>query len=164
MKDAIRPSGKVEVQVIKKDGTVINHSGHNTIHAELKTEMAQSMFSAQGNFGIANSLFDDDTFTTTIPDNESGIIIKDTNDVQYQMATTGTDLSSDTSFTVRGEVRNDSSASITIAEAYLGHDTASENFGVQYSTYDFDVDGSGDQAVADGDQLNITWQITIDDS
>ena len=163
MKDSIRPSGKVEVQVIKKDGTVIDHSGHNTIHAELKTEMAQSMFSAQGNFGIANTLFDDATFTTTIPDNESGIIIKDTGGEQYQMSTTMTATAAK-SFTVKGEVRNDSGSSITISDAYLGHDTATENFGVQYSTYDFSVDGGGDQAVADGDQLNITWQITIADS
>ena len=162
MKDSIRPSGNVEFQVIKKDGTVIDHSGHNTIHAELKTEMAQSMFSAQGNFGIANTLFDDATFTTTIPDNESGIIIKDTGGEQYQMSTTMTATAAK-SFTVKGEVRNDSGSSITISDAYLGHDTATENFGVQYSTYDFS-DNGGDQAVADGDQLNITWTITIADS
>ena len=162
MKDSIAPSGRVEIQVIKKDGTVIDKSGHNEIHAELKREMAESMFSAQGNFGIQGpAVFDDATFTTTIPNGESGIIIKDTGGELYQMATTMT-ASPATSFTVKGEVRNDG-ASKTISDAYLGHDTATEDFGVQYSTYDFS-DNGGDQAVADGDQLNITWTITIADS
>jgi len=162
MKDSLRPSGRVEIEVIKKDGTVINHGSQNTIDDGLMEEMAKSMFQAEGNFNINYNLFTDATFTTTIPDDKSGIIIKDTGGEKYQMATTmpGTAAKS---FQVKGEVRNNSNSTITISDAYLGHDTNSESFGVDYASYDFSVQGSGDQAVADGDQLNITWSISIDD-
>ena len=161
MKDSICPSGWVEIEVIKKDGTVIKRGGKNEIHDQLKEEMAKSMFQTEGNFNINFNLFDIATFTTSIPNDKSGIIIKDTGGEKYQMATTmpGTAAKS---FQVKGEVRNASGSTITISDAYLGHDTSSEAFGVQYSSYDFSANG-GDQAVTDGQQLNITWSISIAD-
>ena len=155
MKDNIKPVGYVEIEIIKADGTK-HQEGFNTINSAIKNKIAASLRSAQTNFGVMESAFDNDDFSSP-PTNESGIYIEDTGSNKYQMKTT---LHSNAakSFVMKGTAR--ASQSYTIDKAYLGNQYSSGNFVTEYSVYDFNPNIS----LADGDQLNVTWTLTIADN
>ena len=159
MEDRITPSGHVKIEIIRASGIkLIDQEGPNTIHLDLKHKMASACVVATTAFGVMNSAFDNDDFST--PTNgESGIYITDTSAVKYQMVTS-LDASSAYSFTCKGVAR--ASQSYTIDTANLGHgySTGNGDFDVQFSSYDF----SPNITLADGDQLNVTWQVTIANS
>mgnify|MGYP001311661697 CR=1 FL=1 len=155
MKENIKPVGYVEIEIIKADGSK-HQEGFNTISSGIKNKVADSLRAASTNFGLLESAFDNDDFSSP-PTNESGIYIEDTGSSKYQMKTT-LQSSSDLSFVIKGVAR--ASQSYTIDKAYLGNQYSSGNFTYEYSVYDFNPNVS----LSDGDQLNVTWTITIADN
>ena len=155
MKDNIKPVGYVEIEIIKADGSK-HQEGHNTISSEIKNKIAASLRSAQTNFGVMESAFDNDDFSSP-PTGESGIYILDNSSNKFQMKTT-LYSSADLSFVIKGTAR--ASQAYTIDKAYLGNEYSSGNFVTEYSEYDFNPNIS----LSDGDQLNVTWTITIADN
>ena len=166
MRDKITPQGTVEYEVIKADGTVSKNGGGNAISSELKNTMASSLRAATDTYGMqVGDFLTDDSFNSSIPNTKNGIIIKDNQGTKYQMTCTALDMTSDYKIKVKGVARNNTGSTIVITDAYMGHDTSSSQFNIQYSSFDFSVAGdpADDVDVADGDQLNITWEITIAD-
>jgi hypothetical protein len=155
MQENIKPVGYVEIEIIKADGSK-HQEGFNTISTAIKNKIASSLRTAQTNFGLLESAFDNDDFSTP-PTNESGIYIQDTGSNKYQMKTT-LHSNADLSFVMKGTAR--ASQSYTIDKAYLGNQYSSGSFTTEYSVYDFNPNIS----LADGDQLNVTWTITIADN
>ena len=157
--DTIGTSGHVTIEIIKPDNKIENQDGPNTISSELKNQIAHALAVNISNFGVMESAFDNDDFSSA-PTGESGIYIEDSNNNLYQMKTT-LESSTSTSMTLKGQAR--ASQSYTITDAFLGNSYQSgspDNFVTEYSAYDFNPDIS----LADGDQLNVTWVITISDS
>ena len=161
MEDRVIPSGQVKIEVIKASGQkTVGLEGPNTVHNDVKHEMASACVLATGAFGVIESAFDNDTFTT--PSNgESGIIIRDNSSpaVLYEMQTSLIDDNA-TDFTVKGIAR--ASTNYTIVSAILGHgwSTGGTDFDVRFSDHTF----ASTISLVDGDQLNVTWKITIANS
>ena len=161
MEDRITPLGEVKIEVIKANGQkTVELEGPNTVHLDVKHAMASACVLATGAFGVMESAFDNDTFTT--PTNgESGIIIRDNASpaVLYEMESTLLD-SNATDFTVKGVAR--ASQNYTIVSAILGHgwSTGGTDFDVRFSDHTF----ASNISLVDGDQLNVTWKITIANS
>lgn len=157
MKENIKPVGYVEIEIIRADGSK-HQEGYNTISSYIKNKVADSLRTASTNFGLLESAFDNDDFSSP-PTSESGIYIEDTGSNKYQMKTT-LQSSSDLSFVMKGVAR--ASQSYTIDKAYLGNEYSgsSGTFTWEYSVYDFNPNVS----LSDGDQLNVTWTITIADN
>jgi hypothetical protein len=161
MEDRIIPSGEVKIEVIKASGRkIVDMEGPNTVHLDVKHEMANACVLATAAFGVMESAFDNDTFTTPTS-GDSGIIIRDNagTPVLYEMESTLLD-SNAYDFTVKGVAR--ASQSYTIVSAILGHgwSTSSTDFDVRFSDHTF----ASTIDLVDGDQLNVTWKITIANS
>jgi len=161
MEDRIIPSGQVKIEVIKASGQkTVELEGPNEIHLDVKHKMASACVLATGAFGVMESAFDNDTFTTPTS-GESGIIIRDNSSpvVLFEMKTTLLD-DNDYDFTVKGVAK--ASQNYTIVSAILGHgwSTGSTDFDVRFSDHTF----GSTISLVDGDQLNVTWKITIANS
>ena len=161
MEDRITPSGQVRIEVIKASGKkTVELEGPNTIHNDVKHEMASSLVQATNAFGVMESAFDNDTFTS-VTASQSGIVIRDNASPAnlYEMQCTLLD-SNNYDFTVKGIAR--ASQSYTIVSAILGHgwSTGNSDFDVRFSDHTFATSIS----LVDGDQLNVTWKITIANS
>ena len=159
MKDTITPKGHVQIEIIRADGShKKEQEGPNAISSELTQKLAFTLQGANSAYGVMTSAFDNDDFSTP-PNNESGIIIVDTSSNRYQTKTT-LDATTQTSFTIKGVVR--ASQSYTIDKALMGHDWSTQvnDYDVKFSEYDF----SPNISLSDGDQLNVTWVITIANS
>lgn len=159
MKDTVIPSGKVHIEIIRANGFIENIEEPNTIHQNIRDKLAASLASGTSDMScIASPTFDNDNFTS--PTNgQSGIYVVATNASKYEMVSTKTNSGVKT-FTIKGVLRAE--ASYTIASAVLGHvySTSSNAFTVVTSTKTF----SGNISLVDGDQLTITWVITIADN
>ena len=158
MKDTIIPKGHVQIEIIRADGSHNEQEGSNAISSELTGKLALTVQGPCSAYGVMESAFDNDDFSTP-PANESGIILVDTSSNRYQAKST-LDATTAYSFTVKGVVR--AAASYTIDKALLGHgwSTNVNDYDVKFSEYDF----SPNISLSDGDQLNVTWVITIANS
>ena len=159
MKDKVIPSGKVHIEIIRANGSIENMEEPNAINQAIRNKLAATLASATtGVSCIADPIFDNNNFTT--PTNgQSGIYVVHTNGTKYEMASTRS-ASGTKTFTITGVLRAE--ASYTIASAVLGnvYSTSSNAFTTITSTKSF----SGNISLVDGDQLTVTWVITIADS
>ena len=157
--ESIFPKGTVKWEIIKANGTATVHEpDDNTIHADIKNSLGASMIAQQSNFGCMNSPFLDDDFTEATSGN-SGLVMKDDDPLFYGMETS-LESTGGLTFTLKGILRSEDD--YTITDGYLGHswNTGTNDFDVAFSSYNF----SPDVVLEDGDQLNVTWEITIADS
>ena len=159
MKDTITPSGKVQIEILRANGSIEIMDEPNAIHQNIRDKLAASLAAGTSAMScIASPAFDNDNFPT--PTNgQSGIYVVHTNGSKYEMVSTKTNSGAKT-FTIKGVLRAE--ASYTIASGVLGHaySTSSGAFTTVTSTKTF----SGNISLVDGDQLTVTWVITIADS
>ena len=159
MKDTVIPSGKVHIEIIRANGLIENIEEPNAINQAIRNKLAATLAAATtGVSCIADPKFDNDNFTS--PTNgQSGIYVVATNASKYEMVSTRSSSGTKT-FTIQGVLRSE--ASYTIASAVLGnvYSTSSGAFTTITSTKSF----SGNISLVDGDQLTVTWVITIADS
>lgn len=156
--EILRPSGTVKWQIIRRDGNIDYSSPEkNLISAELKNKLADTLHQSTANFGVMTSPFANNDFS--IPTNgDSGIVIATVGpSLKFEMLTT-LKTTSALSFTIEGLVRAE--ASYEVDYAMLGFDWYNLSFNTDYSSYDF----SPNLDLVNGDQLNITWQITMSDN
>jgi len=157
MIDKIPIAGVVAVTIKKPDGTII-HVGdrQNTINLELKKKCTQGMNGAQTNFGIQESAFSNDTFTSPTVGSSGIVIYAGTS--YYEMATISVNNSSGVGFTIISRIR--ASTSYTITKAYLGNswNSTSNKFDNDYSDVTTNI------SLSNGYQLDLTWTVRIADA
>ena len=167
MKERATVQGIVDVVITRANGKQEFYSGQNTVESAVKNAVASSLNAAHsGGYGVLNSAFDgSDTGFSSIGsgvDGQSGIIVKTTASDYYEAETVAAS-SGNTGKVVKVVGTIKANASKTIDIAYLGHgqDSGSDvTYGVLVSTHDF----SSNIALTDGDQLDITWTVTIADN
>ena len=154
--DKVAIGGKIKLTVEKADGTIIELGERkNDIDNSLKAKIAV-VLRAGGEFGISQkTLFGSDAFTTPPTDDESGIVVH-TSSTKYECLTTKESASTAYKYKYKGLVRAETS--YTITGAILGYDWNSTAFVTTHATHAFS------QALVDGDQLTITWEITLADA
>jgi len=149
VKDKLGMSGEVQVSIRKGKKQTIK----NSIDSALKTNIASSLQSAQGYF-IGGSNFSTDNFATPTTD-ENGIVVHTSAPTYFETKTTSVTVNtSANTIVVISSTRADGS-SYSLTGAKLGHDYTSNAFERGYATTTFT------QAVADGQQLDLTWTITL---
>ncbi len=149
MIDKIGMSGELEVSVRKGKKQKVK----NTISSELKNVMASSLQSAQ-TFGCGGSLFDNDNFASPTS-SENGIAVYISGPTYYQTKMTSVTASTGANtVTFVSSTRADGS-SYTFTGAKVGHGYGSSDFDYLYASTTFT------QAVADGQQLDLSWVITL---
>ena len=157
--ERVQPSGRVAVEIIRANGSTEHLEGSNAIAQALRNKLAATLQAGTtGTSCVAQPTFDSNAFQS--PTNgQSGIYILLTNNTKYEMLTTKT-VSGAKTFTVTGVLRAE--AGYTIASAVLGnaYSTSSSAFATVTSTHTF----SSNIVLVDGDQLTVTWVITIADS
>ncbi|MDP6586456.1 MAG: hypothetical protein QF535_17515 [Anaerolineales bacterium] len=162
MEDKAIVKGVVDVVITRADGSTEYYSGTNTVNSAIKNAMASGLASAvTGGFGVLSNPFDgSDTGFAAVTTGEDGIIVQ-TTETDYYQASTAAAASGNTGTTMKvvGTVKADASKTIDIA--YLGHGaTGSAGYDYLVSVHDF----GSNIALTDGDQLDITWTITIADN
>lgn len=141
-------SGEVTVSIRKGNKQKIV----NSINSEIKNTVASSLRSAQSYF-VGGSLFGTDNFATPTS-GENGIVVH-TSSTTYEtkMTSVSVNLSSNT-LTLVSSTRADGS-SFSLTGAKCGHDYGSDAFATDYASTTFS------QSVADGQQLDLSWVITL---
>ena len=163
MKDQVGLKGEVGFVITKADGTTQEVGNYkNTISTELKTAIATSLQIAQ-EFGALNGATGDAENFIAATENQAGIVALDTAGNYWTAYTRGAS-SGNTAATLKLDGTIKANSSKTIASFKMGHgagvDVASTgSFSVDYATND-----PSDIALVDGDQLDITWTITLADN
>ena len=159
MKDIVTPSGIVNVEIFRANGSVETISEPNAINQSIRNKLATALqATTTGVSPLASPTFDSSAFQS--PTNgQSGIYVATTGGTKYEMLTS-LDTSGSLTFTTKGILRAE--ASYTIASAKLGNNyqTSGGEFQTIVSTKTF----SGNISLVDGDQLTVTWQLTIADN
>ena len=155
MIDKIPIAGVVAVTIKKPDGTIV-HVGEkqNTINLELKKKCVHGMNGVTTNFGIQESAFDDDAFTSPTVGGSGIVIYAGTS--YYEMDTIDVDdVSSGVGFTIVSRIR--ASTNYTITKAYLGNswDDTTNKFDNDYSDVTTNI------SLSNGYQLDLTWTLRI---
>ena len=148
MIDKIGMSGELEVSVRKGKKKKVK----NTISSELKNVMASSLQTAQ-TFGAGSSQFGTDNFASPTA-GENGIIVEQSSTYYETKMTSVTANTGANKVTFVSRTRADGS-SYTFTSAKVGHGYGSNDFDYLYASTTFS------QAVADGQQLDLTWVITL---
>lgn len=148
MNDNINMSGALKVSIHKGKKQEVK----NAISTELKNVMASAMQSAQ-TFGIGGSLFGTDNFATPTSQ-ENGIVVHDSsNYYETKMTSVTANTGANTVVLVSSTKADGSSFSLTGAKC--GHGYGSSDFDFLFASTTFS------QAVNDGQQLDLTWTLTI---
>ena len=164
MKDKTKLVGLVDVVVKRATGEIETMSGKNTIETEIKNAIAAGINAqVSGGYGVLISAFDGSSSGFAAPTvGESGMIVRTTAGDYYQCATVAASSgNTGTTMKVVGTVKANTSK--TIDYAYIGHHaeaTNSADFAYNVANHSF----SSNIALDDGDQLDITWTLTIADS
>lgn len=141
-------SGEVTVSIRKGNKQKIT----NSINGELKSEIASSLRNARS-FFVGGSLFSTDNFATPTS-GENGIVVHTSSTtLETKMTSVSVNTSSNTITLVSSTKADGSSYSLTGAKC--GHDYSSDAFATDYASTTFS------QSVADGQQLDLTWVITL---
>jgi hypothetical protein len=149
MIDKLGLSGEVQVSIRKGKKQKIK----NSIDTALRYQIASSL-QAGKDFFIGGSNFGTDNFATPTSA-ENGIVVHTSTPTYYETKTTSATASiSANTVVVVSSTRADGS-SYAFTGAKLGHDYSSNGFNIGYATTTFS------QAVADGQQLDLTWTITL---
>ncbi len=148
MIDNIGIKGELEIEVRKGKKQKVK----NAISTELKNVMASALQSAQ-TFGVGGSLFGTDNFATPTSQ-ENGIVVHTSSAYHETKMTSVTgNTGANTVVLVSSTKANGSSYSFTGAKC--GHGYGSDDFDYLIASTTFT------QAVNDGQQLDLTWTITI---
>tara|TARA_R100001443_G_C3308921_1_gene167222 strand:+ start:85 stop:534 length:450 start_codon:yes stop_codon:yes gene_type:complete len=146
--DNIGIKGELEIEVRKGKKQKVK----NAISTELKNVMASALQSAQ-TFGVGGSLFGTDNFATPTSQ-ENGIVVHTSSAYHETKMTSVTgNTGANTVVLVSSTKANGSSYSFTGAKC--GHGYGSDDFDYLIASTTFT------QAVNDGQQLDLTWTITI---
>ena len=149
MKDTINMSGELQLAVIKGKKQKVT----NSISSELKNVMASAMQSAQ-TFSLNGSKFSTDNFASPTA-GENGIVVFDSGSNYYETKMTSvTGNTSANTVTLVSSTRANGT-SYTFTGAKCGHGYSSGDFDYLMASTTFS------QAVNDGQQLDLTWTITI---
>lgn len=149
MIDKINMSGELSIAIRKGKKQKVK----NAISSELKNVMASALQSAQ-TFGIGGSLFSTDEFATPTSQ-ENGIVVFDSGSNYYETKMTSvTGNTSANTITLVSSTRANGS-SYTFTGAKCGHGYGSGDFDYLMASTTFS------QAVNDGQQLDLTWTLTI---
>ena len=115
--------------------------------------MASSLQSAQ-TFGSGGSQFATDNFDTP-SSGQNGIIVHNSSPTYYETKMTSVTANTSTNKVTFVSSTRASGSSYTFTGAKVGHGYGSNDFDYLYASTTFT------QAVADGQQLDLTWNITI---
>ena len=150
MNNKLGMSGQVTVTVDKGKN---KQTVKNAISSEFKNVIASSLQGAQ-DFKMNVNKFENDNFTAPT-NNENGIMVSVSGPSWYETKTTGVSISNqNNTLTVTSSTRADG-ASYTFTGAKIGHGYGSNDFDYTFATTSFS------QAVNDGQQLDLTWVITL---
>lgn len=141
-------SGEVTVSVRKGKKQKIT----NSISSEVKNVIASSLQSAQSYF-VGGSNFGTDNFATPTA-GENGIVVHSSTTYYETKSTSTTANVSSNTLTFISSTKADGS-SFTLTGAKCGHDYNTSGFAIDFASTTFS------QAVADGQQLDLTWVITL---
>ena len=99
--ETLRPTGTVKWKIIRRDGNIFfSPPEKNTINAELKNKLADTLYLATSNFGLMNSHFTEIDLSGPPTDGDSGIILVTTGpSLKFEMDMS-LDSSSSLTFTV----------------------------------------------------------------
>ena len=148
MIDNIGIKGELEIEVRKGKKQKVK----NAISTELKNVMASALQSAQ-TFGIGGSLFSTDNFATPTSQ-ENGIVVH-TSSAYHETKMTSVTGNTGANTVVLVSSTKANGSSYTFTGAKCGHGYGSDDFDYLVASTTFT------QAVNDGQQLDLTWTITI---
>jgi len=156
MKDKVPIAGKVKIEITRANGTTEHKPEHsNDIENALKAKITDSL-QAAATFGISQATLSDGSYFVAPTNNESGIVVH-TATTNYQTLCTQT-TSGLTAYQCQyvGIIRASDQKVLTGAK--LGYKWATSAFTTLHATDTFS------ETLEDGDQLTITWTITLDDA
>ena len=149
MIDKMEMSGELEVSIRKGKKQKVK----NAVSAEIHTVIADSLQQAKG-FFMGGSLFGTDNFATPT-DDENGMVVHTSSPTYYETKMTSvTGNTSPNTLVFVSSTRADGS-SYTFTGAKVGHGFDSSDFDYLLASTTFS------QAVAAGQQLDLTWTITF---
>lgn len=149
MIDNIGIKGELQIEIRKGEKQKVK----NAISSELKNVMASALQSAQ-TFGIGGSLFSTDNFASPTSQ-ENGIVVFDSGSNYYETKMTSvTGNTGSNTVTLVSSTRANGS-NYTFTGAKCGHGYGSGDFDYLFASTTFT------QAVNDGQQLDLTWTLTI---
>jgi hypothetical protein len=156
MKDKVPISGRVKVEITRADGTVDHIPEHsNDIENSLKAMITDSLQAAQ-TFGISQTALFDGSYFSSVPNGQSGIVVHtNSNDYETECTETTSGLTA-YQYQYIGIVRASNQKVLTGAK--LGYNWSTSSFTTLHATDSFST------TLEDGDQLTITWTITLADA
>ena len=162
MKDKATVKGKVSIRIQRANGEEEFYVGENTIDSEIKNAMTTSLNGAvSGGFGVLESAFDGSDTGLVAPDaDKSGMVARTTGSSYFQGATVAnTSANTGAAMSVKATWKSDQTQVFDIL--YLGHQYVSDNnFAYNIANHTL----SSDITMTNGDQLDVTWTITLADS
>ena len=156
MNEKLGMQGKVTVEVIKANGKKDRQIISNAVDSEIKNSIASGLQGAT-TYGLNSSTFSTDNFAT--PDTGgSGVVVYDGSSY-YETATTSVGASSGLGHGVKIQSSTRASGSnYNLTQAHLGRSKtngANSDFDIKYASTSFT------QSVNDGQQIDITWEVTV---
>lgn len=152
MKDSLGLQGEVKVEIIRAGKKESEQIVTNAVDTEIRDRIAKGLKETE-DYGINVSLFTTDNFVT--PTNtESGIVLHDaSNNYEGADETVGA-VPAAKGVRITSSTRRDG-GTITLTGAFCGRNFGNGDFQIGYASTTFS------QAVADGQQIDVTWDITI---
>ena len=148
MIDKMEMSGELEVSIRKGKKQKVK----NAVSAEIHTVIADSLQQAKG-FFMGGSLFGTDNFATPT-DDENGMVVHTSSPTYYETKMTSvTGNTSPNTLVFVSSTRAEESYTFTGAKVGHGFDSSDFDYLLASTTFS--------QAVADGQQLDLTWTITF---
>jgi hypothetical protein len=153
MKDKLGLSGEVEVTIIKADKKKEKQVVKNAVHVELKNAIAKGL-QETFEYGINNTpLFSTDNFVSPTA-TRSGIVLTDSsNEYETALTTIGT-VPNSIGVRITSSTRRDGGTK-NLTGARCGRYYVNGDYTIDYASTTFT------QAVTDGQQIDVTWDITI---
>jgi len=148
MIDKMKMSGELEVSIRKGKKQKVK----NAVSTEIHTVIADSLQQAK-EFFMGGGLFGTDNFASPTS-GENGIVVKQSSTYYETKMTSVTGNTASNTVVFVSSTRADGS-SYTFTEAKVGHGYGSNDFDYLLASTTFS------QAVADGQQLDLTWTITF---
>lgn len=158
MKNKMGIGGRVAIEITRADGTVEHLPEHdNDIENALKAKITDTL-QAASTYGISQtSLFNGSYFSAPAA-NESGIVVT-TSSSTYESETTELSSGDNKVYKFQGIVR--ASDTKVLNGAKIGYKWIASSTNAFTTLHASDTFS---QTLNDGDQLTITWTITLDDA
>ena len=149
MRDVIGIKGELSLAIRKGKKQKVK----NAISTELKNVMASSLQSAQ-TYGSSTNKFSTDNFASPTA-GENGIVVFDSGSNYYETKMTSVTANTSNNTVTLSSSTKANGSNYTFTGAKCGHGYNSGDFDFLYASTTFT------QAVNDGQQLDLTWTITI---